>query len=240
MYGKKAGSRCKTGTEKGAHTMSPRTLFEQELSQLRNELKAMCFHVEAVYDKLFAAAGERDEDTIVGILEQDNATREMEKRIESECLSLITRQHPLARDLRIVSASLKVVTDIQRVGVHVTDMAELILRLQMQPLADYSAHLPGMAEETRNLLHSAIEAFLHRNMEAAQKVIDGDDRVDDLFNRVKENLVEKLRNEAADVDDCIDVLMLAKYLEKIGDHAVNVGEWEIFQETGNMRNVRLL
>lgn len=220
--------------------MSPRTLFEHEMAQLRDELKRMCFHVEAVYDKLFTAVDAQDEETILTILEQDGIARELEKRIESECLSLITRQHPLASDLRIVSASLKVVTDIQRVGDHVTDMAELILRLHMQELSGYSQKLPGMIKETQNLLHSAIEAFLHRSKEAAETAIAGDDKVDELFNCVKDDLVGQLKNDTANVDDCIDVLMLAKYLEKIGDHAVNVGEWEIFQETGNMRDVRLL
>lgn len=220
--------------------MSPRTMFESELSELREKLKQMCFHVEAVYDRLFAALSRKDEDTILEILHQDNRTGEMEKQIESECLTLITRQHPLAGDLRVVSASLKVVTDIQRVGVHVTDMAELILRLQMQELSAFSDHLPQMIKATQSLLHSAVEAFLHRNTEAAGLVVAGDDEVDDLFNRVKDDLVEQLKNDAANVDDCIDVLMLAKYLEKIGDHAVNVGEWEIFQETGNMREMRIL
>ncbi len=220
--------------------MSPRTMFESELTELRENLKQMCFHVEAVYDRLFAAALRQDEEAVRAILEQDNTTREMEKRIESECLSLITRQHPLAGDLRVVSASLKVVTDIQRVGVHVTDMAELVLRLQMQALSGFSDDLPVMVRAAQSLLHSAIEAFLHRNTEAAKAVIEGDDEVDDLFNSVKEDLVALLKDDAANVDDCIDVLMLAKYLEKIGDHAVNVGEWEIFQETGNMRETRIL
>ncbi len=220
--------------------MSPRTMFESELTELREELKQMCFHVEAVYDRLFAAALRQDEEAVIAILEQDHATREMEKRIESECLSLITRQHPLAGDLRVVSASLKVVTDIQRVGVHVTDMAELLLRLKLQELSGFSDNLPVMVQAAQHLLHSAIEAFLHRSTEAARVVIAGDDEVDDLFNLVKTDLVRLLKSEAADVDDCIDVLMLAKYLEKIGDHAVNVGEWEIFQETGNMRETRIL
>ncbi len=220
--------------------MSPRTMFESELTQLRENLKQMCFHVEAVYDRLFAALENGDEEGVLAILEQDSATREMEKRVEAECLALITRQQPMAKDLRVVSASLKVVTDIQRVGVHVTDMAELILRLRLQELSGFSGNLPGMVRATQHLLHSAIEAFLHRSTEAARTVIEGDDEVDDLFNLVKNDLVELLKKDAAEVDDCIDVLMLAKYLEKIGDHAVNVGEWEIFQETGNMRETRIL
>lgn len=220
--------------------MSPRTIFEQELNRLRDDLKKMCFQVETVYDRLFAAMEVKDEETICAILEQDRMVRDMEKNIESRCLSLITKQHPLARDLRTVSASLKVVTDIKRVGDIVTDMAELILRLKMQDVSVYSQNLPVMVRETKALLHNATGAFLKRSMEEAEKVIAGDDTVDELFSKVKDDLVEHLKEGASDSDACIDILMIAKYLEKIGDHAVNVGEWEIFQETGNMRDTRLL
>ncbi len=220
--------------------MSPRTLFEHELNQLRDDLKKMCFQVEAVYDRLFAAMEVKDEETILAILEQDRMVRDMEKNIESRCLSLITKQHPLARDLRTVSASLKVVTDIKRVGDILTDMAELVLRLQMKELSVYSQNLPVMVRECKAMLHDAIGAFLRRSKEDAENVIAGDDAVDGLFNQVKDDLVAHLKEGTADVDDCIDVLMIAKYLEKIGDHAVNLGEWEIFQETGNIRDTRLL
>lgn len=220
--------------------MSLRTLFEQELGQLRDDLKKMCFHVESVYDRLFAAMEVKDEETILSILEQDRTVKDMEKNIESRCLFLITKQHPVARDLRTVSASLKVVTDIKRVGDNVTDMAELILRLQMKDLSVYSENLTPMIKESKELLHNAVGAFLMRSKEEAEKVIAGDDKVDELFRQVKDDLVVHLKEETANADDCIDILMIAKYLEKIGDHAVNVGEWEIFQETGNMRDTRLL
>ena len=220
--------------------MSPRTLFEHELGQLRDDLKKMCFQVEAVYDRLFSAMAVKVGETIFNILEQDRVVKDMEKSIESRCLSLITKQHPIARDLRTVSASLKVVTDIKRVGDIVTDMAELIIRLQMKDVSIYSENLPLMIKETKALLHSAVGAFLRRNQEEAENVIAGDDKVDDLFNKVKDDLVAHLKEGTANADDCIDILMIAKYLEKIGDHAVNVGEWEIFQETGNMSDTRIL
>ena len=220
--------------------MSPRTVFEQELKELREELKKMCFQVEAVYDKLFQALEKQDKASLLELLEQDSIVKDMEKKVEYRCLSLITKQHPIARDLRMVSASLKVVTDIKRVGDQVTDMAELILRMQMKDLSQFSQYLPEMITATKEMFGDAVDVFLRRDKEAAETVIAGDDRIDDLFNLVKEDLVELLRTEKANADDCIDVLMLAKHLEKIGEHAVNVAEWEIFQETGNMRDTRLL
>ncbi len=220
--------------------MTTRTIFEQELTSLRDDLKKMCFLVEGVYEKLFSAMQIGDRSTILDISEQDHQVRDMEKQIESRCLSLLTRQQPLARDLRMVSASLKVVTDIRRVGDHVVDMAELILRMDGKDFGAYSKHLDEMVKETKEMFHDSVSAFLKRSKDEAQRVIDTDDTIDDLFNIVKEELIEHLKQGTADPDNCIDILMIAKYLEKIGDHAVNVGEWEIFQETGDLSNTRLL
>lgn len=220
--------------------MTTRTIFEQELTSLRDDLKRMCFLVEGVYEKLFSAMQIGDRSTILDISEQDHQVLDMEKQIESRCLSLLTRQQPLARDLRMVSASLKVVTDIRRVGDHVADMAELILRMDGKDFGAYSKHLDEMVKETKEMFHDSVSAFLKRSKDEAQRVIDTDDTIDDLFNIVKEELIEHLKQGTADPDNCIDILMIAKYLEKIGDHAVNVGEWEIFQETGDLSNTRLL
>ena len=220
--------------------MTTRKIFEQELTSLRDDLKKMCFLVEGVYEKLFSAMQIGDRSTILDISEQDHQVRDMEKQIESRCLSLLTRQQPLARDLRMVSASLKVVTDIRRVGDHVVDMAELILRMDGKDFGAYSKHLDEMVKETKEMFHDSVSAFLKRSKDEAQRVIDTDDTIDDLFNIVKEELIEHLKQGTADPDNCIDILMIAKYLEKIGDHAVNVGEWEIFQETGDLSNTRLL
>lgn len=220
--------------------MSPRVLFEKQLRQLHEDVEEMGLMVEKTYDRLFEALLLKDEEGIVGILKSDRIINDMRRGIEASCLSLITRQQPVARDLRMVTAALKVVTDIRRIGDHCVDIAELLLRLKMRELEVYSAHIQTMAEETKQMEHAAVEAFVSRDEEAAKRVIEGDDVIDDLFNLVKEELVEKLRDRKMDADECIDVLMIAKYLEKIGDHAVNIGEWELFQETGKIADIRLL
>ena len=140
----------------------------------------------------------------------------------------------------MVTASLKVVTDIERVGDHVSDMAELLLRLNMKDLSLYSVHVKTMILATKEMIHNAVNAFVERDMESARELIKSDDVVDECFNKVKKDLIESLKKEVKDADECVDVLMLAKYLEKIGDHAVNICEWEIFQETGNISDMRLL
>lgn len=220
--------------------MSPRTIFEQELKELKENVAAMSMQVETVYDELFLGLAQKDEECIRRIQERDREVMDMERHIESSCLSLITKQQPVARDLRMVTASLKVVTDIERAGIHVGDIAELLLRLNLKSLDSYSKHLEPMIKETKALLHAAVEAFVGRNEEAARAVIEGDDVVDDLFNMVKKDLIDYLKQETGNADEGIDILMIAKYLEKIGDHAVNIGEWELFQETGEIGKVRLL
>lgn len=220
--------------------MSPRTVFEQELKELKENVETMSRQVEETYIALFHALEYKQEDRIRKIMESDRGITDMERNIESGCLSLITKQQPVARDLRIVSASLKVVTDIERVGNHVSDIAELLLRLGMKGLDSYSEHLTPMMNAAKEMIHASVKAFADRDEEAAREVIDGDDAVDALFNKVKDDLIDYLRKETKDANECIDVLMIAKYFEKIGDYAVNIAQWELFQETGDIGDIRLL
>ena len=220
--------------------MSPRISFDHELKLLKENVSDMVNRVEENYEHLFDALKSQEEDEILKIKNNDKLISKQQREIESQCLFLITRQQPVVGDLRVVTASLKVVTDIERIGDHVSDMAELILRLKMKDFSLFSVHLDGMIDVTREMFCEAVDAFVSRNMEKAQKVIKEDDVIDELFNKVKVDLIESLKREVKDADECIDVLMLAKYLEKIGDHAVNICEWEIFQETGNISDMRLL
>lgn len=220
--------------------MTVRNMFEKELMKLNESLEEMFHIVASSYDALFDALAIKDEAAIQRIIRKDADINEMERRIESMCLNLITKQQPIARDLRLVSAALKVVTDIERVGDHVSDIAELLLRLEMKDLSEFSPHLSGMIDATRELLDKSVEAFLNRNRKESEEVIREDDVVDMLFNKAKMDLIHYLKTDTKNADECIDVLMLAKYLEKIGDHAVNIGEWEIFQETGSVENIRIL
>lgn len=220
--------------------MSPRIIFDNELKLLRENVAQMARKVEESYDELFKALAEQDENKIMELKKNDKAVSKRQREIESQCLFLITKQQPIVGDLRVVTASLKVVTDIERVGDHVSDMSDLLLRLQMKDLSLFSVHVETMIMATREMLHEAVEMFIARDMEAAKRVIREDDIIDECFNKVKYDLIDSLKREVKDADECIDVLMLAKYLEKIGDHAVNIGEWEIFQETGNISDMRLL
>ncbi len=220
--------------------MSPRTTFINELNQLKENVADMATRVEKNYETLFEAYEKKEKAAIEKIVAVDKDINRRQREIESECLFLITKQQPIVSDLRAVTASLKVVTDIERVGDHVADIAELLIRMDMKELSVYSTHLNPMIRETRDMLRMAVDAFTGRNKEEAQEVIQKDDVVDELFNAVKNDVIESLKKETRDADECVDILMIAKYLEKIGDHAVNICEWEIFKETGNISDMRLL
>ena len=220
--------------------MAPRIIYEQELSRLKNAVGEMSERAEISYDRLLIAASQNQRDVLEQLLSVDREILNMQRRIEAMCLSLLTRQQPIATDLRIVSAALKVVTDVERIGDHVTDMAELFLRLEPPYNPQKGKLLQSMMEVAKEMVHDAVEAFVSGNINMAAKVIAQDDVVDDYFNQVKEYMMSGIRNRTLEADEIVDFLMLAKYVEKIADHAVNISEWAVFQQTGNMQEKRLL
>lgn len=220
--------------------MTVRKTFIRELTELDKSLREMGRFVEDSIDRLVEVMEKQDRQQALIIIKSDRDVNDMERGIEAKCLSLITRQQPVAGDLRIVSAALKAVTDLERIGNHAADIAGLLTRCGRRDFSQISPHLPAMTRVAKDMVHNGINAFADRSLPDAKAVITGDDVVDELFNRVKYDIVMNLKTEKADVDSCIDLLMIVKYLEKIGDHAVNIAEWEIFRETGVMENVRLL
>ena len=190
--------------------MSPRVLFEQDLETLKNKVSEMGEHAEISYDRMVYGIRENKEDILKTLLNTDHTMVDMQRSIEAMCLSLLTRQQPVARDMRLVSAALKVVPDIER-----------------------------MMEEAKEMTHNSVEAFVEGDEANARKVVEHDDVVDDLFNEVKTEMMQAIREQNLDADRVVDYLMMAKYLEKVGDHAVNIAEWAIFRMTGDMEGARL-
>ena len=220
--------------------MAMRINYMEELDSLRRSVKEMGEAVEASFDQLLSAVDNTAADLEMKIISGDRVINDMERNIESRCLSLITRQQPIAGDLRMISAALKVVTDIERIGDQTADIAELMLRMKGNELDLYSRHITGMLGVAKEIVHDAVDAFVDRDSKAADEVIRHDDVVDELFSKVKDDLVRRLQEGVSDVDACVDVLLIAKYLERIGDHAVNIAEWELFQESGSIKDIRLM
>ena len=219
--------------------MSQRKGFDSELGDLNNSLMIMCGQIECMYDNLFQSYKKKEKESINVIIKNERVIKDMERKIESKCLLLITRQQPVANDLRNVSAALKVVTDLQRSGEHVIDMAELLLRMELQDMSGYTKKLEAMIVATRKMIRNAVDAFIDRDTQLAARNIEADDEVDEMFNAVKLELIHALKEENADPDMCVDILMVAKYLEKIADHAVNISEWTIFEKTGEYENIQV-
>ncbi len=220
--------------------MAVRIVFEKELMQLRSAVREMHEMAEISYNKLLIAAVNNQREVFEQLLTVDREFVDMQRKIEAMCLKLLTMQQPLATDLRIVSAALKVVTDIERIGDHVTDMAELFIRLEPPYNPSRNAILQSMMEAAKEMVHDAVEAFVNGDLGLAEKVIKRDDVVDDLFNQVKEAMMKGIREQSLSPDEIVDILMLAKYVEKIADHAVNICDWSVFQKTGDIQNMRLL
>ena len=211
-----------------------------ELENLNESLTEMGTKVEKIIERTFEAFGKNDRDALQKIIGGDGDVDRMEKDIEAKCLSLMLRQQPVAKDLRHISMALKVVTDLERIGDHAVDIAELAMRLDQKDAQSMIEYLPEMVENVKTMLRESINAFVKKDRELARSMEERDDVIDGLFNRVKQEAVKLLKEDGAESDKVVDLLMLAKYLERIGDHAVNVCEWTEFFDTGLVKNVRIL
>lgn len=220
--------------------MATRILFEQELMKLNEELERMSQAVERAIESTLEALQNNDRALAKEIIKNDGAVDEMERSIERRCLSLVLRQQPVARDLRHISTALKVVTDLERIGDHAADIAELTLHLAGRESCSVLRHLPAMADNVKVMVRDAIDAFIARDGEEAQKIELRDDMIDAYFDKVKEEVIKLLKSDSDKSDCAVDFLMIAKYLERIGDHAVNVCEWTEFSDTGTVKNVAIL
>ena len=161
---------------------------------------------------------------------------ETEKEIENLCMKLLLHEHPVAGDLRSISAALKMISDMERIGDQAADIADLSKHIEDKAVTGNSINIRKMAEDTVRMVTESIDAFVKGDLELCRKVIDDDDKVDNAFNEIKEKLVEILSSGSPDARLGLDILMAAKYFERIGDHAVNIAEWVEYSITGVHRS----
>lgn len=217
-----------------------RNKFELELEALNNELIEMGSLIEAAIGQAVLAMMQKDKAIAKATIVADNEINEKEREIERRCLKLLLQQQPVARDLRIISTALKMITDMERIGDHASDISEVTLHMLEGENYKLLDHIPQMAEATVKMVKGSIDAFVERNLTLAEEIIAYDDVVDDLFDKVRKDLVELIRDDKDHGNLVIDLLMIAKYFERIGDHAVNIGEWVIFSITGTHKSERVL
>lgn len=208
-----------------------RSRFDEQLALLNKELiemGALCEEVIGLSSKALSAA---DKEMAKKVAPLDAEIDQKERNIESMCLKLLLQQQPVARDLRQISAALKMITDMERIGDQAEDIAEIVCFLGGRS-TENDELLREMARATIQMVTESVDAFVKHDIMLAEKVITDDDTVDDFFDQVKSKLIEKIGKEPTDGEYALDLLMIAKYFERIGDHAVNIAEWVIFSVTG--------
>ena len=222
--------------------MTARSTFDMELEQLNLELIQMGGMIEDAIAKAIAALEAPDKNIANEIIANDHIIDEIERQIEARCLRLLMRQQPVARDLRAISTALKMITDMERIGDHASDIAELTIRLDSKKPLSMAKHIPEMARIASLMVHNCVKSFIDSNLEQAQLTIDQDDEVDNLFNVVRDELIKTLSGEidGEKANQAIDLMMIAKYLERIGDHAVNICEWVVFYSTGLHKQTQII
>ena len=213
--------------------MTSRKYYDMELQKLNGALLEMGEMIRMAIGGAVTALLEYDHDKAREIIAYDEQIDRQNREIEQQCYTLLLSQQPVAGDLRMVSAALKMTTDMERIGDHAADISEIELMLENLPTLS-CAPIRQMATETSVMLIKSLESFAQRDKEKANWVIDRDDVVDDLFDAVKSELIEAIRQNADNGETATDLLMAAKYFERIGDHATNIAQWAIFAITGEM------
>ena len=206
--------------------------FDRQLVQLNNELIEMGGMIEKAISDTVKALVNQDIELASNVIEYDEEIDHQEREIEQLCLKLLLQQQPVAKDLRLISAALKMITDMERIGDHATDISEITIELSKESYIKKLDHIQQMAKETMVMLVQSVEAFVNKDMDKARAVIVHDDVVDDLFNKVKAELIAMIHEDVNAGEQASDLLMAAKYFERIGDHATNISEWVIFSITG--------
>ena len=205
-----------------------REKFEEQLELLNRELTRMGNLIQERIQSSIEALVRQDIERAKEIMAQDEEIDHMQKKIEDICFHLLVQQQPVAKDLRAVTAAMKMVTDMERIGDHAADISEMTIMLSGKIRIDSMETINKMAGEALIMLIPRVAAFVERNLEKAYKVIEHDDVVDRLFETAKKELIELIQKNPQDGEQELDLLMIAKYLERIGDHATNLAEWVIF------------
>lgn len=217
-----------------------RTSYQAELERLHVDLMKMGALIEQAITKCITAYRNLDFALAKQISKDDREVNDMEKAIESRALSLMLKQQPVAGDLRNISSALKVVTDMERIGDQAADIADLVLRFKGPSATGPHDSIFQMAEVAKAMVNRAVRAYIESDIELAEQTIAQDDEMDELFNRAKEAIIAGLKSGAGSADEFVDMLMICKYFERIGDHSVNICEWAEFDKTGSIHHENLI
>ena len=212
--------------------MSIRKVFEEELAELKTELVEMCYLTEQMIGDAITALVNRDRELGKSIGDMDKRVDEYEMAIEKKCMRILLKQQPVAKDFRVVSTALKMITDVERFGDQAADIGDLVSTMPGETYIKKLTHITAMGDLALKMVRDSVNSFINNDEPLADEVIRLDDEIDELFLTVKNELIELIKVDANNGDQAIELMMVAKYLERIGDHAVNVAEWTKYNETG--------
>lgn len=210
-----------------------REYFDIELANLNNQLIGMGTLVESAIKNAVEIIANNSMELLEKAREQEELINTSERKIQNHCIRLLLHQAPVANDLREVSSALKMITDLERIGDQAIDIAEVSQYIKSRNNVINVTHIDEMASQASKMVTLAIDAFVKKDFELAKKVSKNDDVIDELFDKVKKETVEIIQRDKALGEEAIDLMMIAKYLERIGDHAVNIAEWVAFSITGS-------
>lgn len=209
-----------------------RDKFQKELEELNEEIIEMGKMIVYDIQNAVKALVTQDINLAKEAIQYDSSIDRQERNIEHLCLKLLLEQQPVAGDLRIISSALKMITDMERIGDHAADISELTILMAKESYIKHLEHIQLMAEISMTMLSESLDAYVEKDLKKAEAVIKRDDEVDDLFDKVKNELINIIHENVNDGEQAANLLMAAKYMERIGDHATNISEWVIFSITG--------
>jgi phosphate transport system protein len=211
---------------------STRQGYNQELEALRKEILEMGTLVSQAITDAVQSLSKQDMELAQRVMAGDDQIDNLEIDIEDKCMVLIARQQPLARDLRIIGTGLKITTDLERMGDHAFDIAQITLRIGKQPLIKPLVDIPRMAEMAQKMLKDSLDAYINMDISLAEQVCLDDDNVDHLYQQVFRELLTFMMEDPRTISQATQIIFVARYLERIADHATNIAEWIIYLVTG--------
>lgn len=209
-----------------------RSNFDKQLVILNNQLIEMATLAENAIDCAAEALMLSDKEKAKQAIEYDAELDSMEKDIEGLCLRILLQQQPVAKDLRQVSAALKMITDLERIGDQARDISEILITAPQKIQISTDGNISHMATATIKMIHDVVDSFVNRDIKLAQEIIAFDDVIDEFYNSARRELIEEIQTNSERVNVAVDLLSISKYFERIGDHATNIAEWVIFSITG--------
>ena len=209
--------------------------FDDQIAQLGEQMMAMGALVENTIERAIRALQTDDMAEAAAIRDGDHVVDEKEREVEAMCIHMLLQQQPVARDLRTISAALKMITDMERIGDQAEDIVDLIPKMQRAP-EEHSSQIEEMAKAAKYMVNQAVDAYVRQDLSLAKQVMEYDDVVDSFFNQIKTDILTRIAQKPTEGEYALDLLMIAKYFERIGDHCTNIAEWVEFSVTGIHRS----